>query len=679
MKENKTLKIISYILLPILIGIIMIALVYSLAKDSYYTQLNTYFQTTDFEEEYISSLSRLAKRAIYLDDGYKYNYENKNFSEGTIYYYKEEGENRIYYIDLNNQKYNLKLMDNYVLIKYKDKVVTNVNNLEEVSVESIKQFIENQEGQKVNIVKGQLKSTSFKGSGANYRNNFTFNYYHTEIEDKNDKDSTMVVSETAVYEDFEIYSTYKEEFVLNDYDKFVIEAINKVSKYEDVIYFMVPINSVLIIIISVYLIMSIGHTKGKDGIDLNDLDKIPLEILAIILGIIVAVGNAVIFEIGLRVAEEYYKLVVSGIITEYFVIYTLTAIAITTIIKRIKSKTFMESSIIGKILKWCKKVIIELRNVSKEFTKSMKNTSKLIMYTILYLIIMLLIIAIFENEFGVFLDIAITIYVFYQIIKRINCFERIEKQLENIYNGEDRQRLMEEDFTREFNKIINYINDISNGFENAMQEGIKSERLKTELITNVSHDIKTPLTSIINYVDLLKKENIDNEKAKEYIDILENKSLRLKRLTEDLIEASKVSSGNVQLNLEKINIGELINQTTGEFEDRFKQRGLETIVKFPEEDVFIEADSRYMYRIIENLFSNIAKYASSNSRVYLDIFIKEGNVNICIKNISEEKLNISTDELMQRFVRGDKSRTTEGSGLRTFNNKKFNRTSKRKI
>ena len=208
-----------------------------------------------------------------------------------------------------------------------------------------------------------------------------------------------------------------------------------------------------------------------------------------------------------------------------------------------------------------------------------------------------------------------------------------------------------------------YINDIAGGFSNAIQESLKSERLKTELITNVSHDIKTPLTSIINYVDLIKKEDIQNEKIKEYVDILDKKSQRLKKLTEDLVEASKASSGNIKLNLEEIRVKELINQTIGEFKDKFESKNLIIETNMPEEDVKITADNRYMYRIIENLFSNITKYAQDGTRVYIDVKKKNKNIEISIKNISKDRLNISADELMQRFVRGDKSRFTEGSGL----------------
>lgn len=242
--------------------------------------------------------------------------------------------------------------------------------------------------------------------------------------------------------------------------------------------------------------------------------------------------------------------------------------------------------------------------------------------------------------------------------------EKIRDALKNIYEGKTDIELNENELKGVLKEMAIYIKDIAGGFSNAIEENLKSERLKTELITNVSHDIKTPLTSIINYVDLLKKEEIQDKKAKEYISILDQKSQRLKKLIEDLVEASKVSSGNVKLNIENIKIKELINQTIGEFKDKLEEKRLTVETKMPEEDLVIKADSRYIYRIIDNLFSNITKYALDGSRVYIDIENnKKSEIKISIKNISKEKLNISSDELMQRFVRGDKSRYTEGSGL----------------
>ena len=211
--------------------------------------------------------------------------------------------------------------------------------------------------------------------------------------------------------------------------------------------------------------------------------------------------------------------------------------------------------------------------------------------------------------------------------------------------------------------MAKYINDIAGGFTNAIEQSLKSERLKTELITNVSHDIKTPLTSIINYVDLLKKEDIQNAQIEQYIAVLDKKSQRLKKLIEDLVEASKVSSGNVKLNMEVINVKELLNQTVGEFEDKLEKKNLKIEMDLPNENVLIKADNRYLYRVIENVFSNISKYALEGSRVYIKLEKQKEEVYLEFKNISKDKLNISAEELMQRFVRGDKSRYTEGSGL----------------
>ena len=211
--------------------------------------------------------------------------------------------------------------------------------------------------------------------------------------------------------------------------------------------------------------------------------------------------------------------------------------------------------------------------------------------------------------------------------------------------------------------MAKYINDIAGGFTNAIEQSLKSERLKTELITNVSHDIKTPLTSIINYVDLLKKEDINNAQIEQYIAVLDKKSQRLKKLIEDLVEASKVSSGNVKLNMEVINLKELLNQMVGEFEDKLEKKNLKLEMDLPEENVLIKADNRYLYRVIENVFSNISKYALEGSRVYIKLEKQKEEVYLEFKNISKDKLNISAEELMQRFVRGDKSRYTEGSGL----------------
>ena len=215
------------------------------------------------------------------------------------------------------------------------------------------------------------------------------------------------------------------------------------------------------------------------------------------------------------------------------------------------------------------------------------------------------------------------------------------------------------------------LNSITDGMNKAIADRVKSERFRTELITNVSHDIKTPLTSIVNYVDLMEKEEIDNEKVREYLDVLSRQSARLKKLIDDLMEASKAATGNLNVNFERCELGVMLTQTAGEYEDKLKKAGLELVVTKPEEAVYIMADRRHLWRIFDNLMNNICKYAMPGTRVYLDLTrvsrlsgdaLRPGAA-VTFRNISKSRLNVSEEELMERFVRGDSSRNTEGSGL----------------
>lgn len=249
------------------------------------------------------------------------------------------------------------------------------------------------------------------------------------------------------------------------------------------------------------------------------------------------------------------------------------------------------------------------------------------------------------------------------LIKDAIMKERLRKGVQEIASGNVNYQIPVEDMQGTSREMAEKINNIGNGLQRAVEKSIKSERLKTDLITNVSHDIKTPLTSIINYVDLLKRENIENPKVQGYLDILESKAQRLKTLTEDVVEASKVSSGNIVLEYMDVNLVEMLNQTVGEFEEKFRMRDLTIVTNLPEEPAVVYADNRRLWRVLENIFNNAAKYAMPGTRVYADLWIEEQKVVFSIKNISEQQLNISADELTERFIRGDVSRSTEGSGL----------------
>jgi signal transduction histidine kinase len=261
-------------------------------------------------------------------------------------------------------------------------------------------------------------------------------------------------------------------------------------------------------------------------------------------------------------------------------------------------------------------------------------------------------------------DILVGIYLYKQNIDR----DMIIKVIKNIRNGNVKDKVDLRRLHTDNIPLAEAVNSIGEGIEKAVNTSIKDEKLKADLITNVSHDIKTPLTSIINYVGLIKRENIDNPKIRDYVEILDEKSNKLKQLTEDLLEVSKISSGNISIQFVRINFVEFINQTIGECYEKFESKSLQPVFKPEKSDIQIEADPRHLWRVIENLFNNICKYALPGTRVYMDMKIRadenaKNKVILLIKNISANELKVDADDLTERFIRGDESRTTEGSGL----------------
>ena len=213
-----------------------------------------------------------------------------------------------------------------------------------------------------------------------------------------------------------------------------------------------------------------------------------------------------------------------------------------------------------------------------------------------------------------------------------------------------------------FKEFAIQLNSLAGAAQVAAERQMKSERMKTELITNVSHDIKTPLTSIINYVDLMKKPHSEEDHAI-YLDVLDRQSLRLKKLIDDLMEMSKASSGNMTVEMGQVDAVEAVNQALGEFSDKLESVNLTPVFRHPNFPVIMQADGRLVWRVLSNLLSNAIKYAMPDTRLYIDLMVLQGNAVLAIKNISRDQLNVNADELMERFVRGDTSRNTEGSGL----------------
>lgn len=333
-----------------------------------------------------------------------------------------------------------------------------------------------------------------------------------------------------------------------------------------------------------------------------------------------------------------------------------------SLVRRIKAKTLYKNSILAFLMG-------RMQGVANQGTLNRKITLSMVALFVLWFFIECAAMnAAGEYNMGeaVLLQVVmggIWLLVFAYVNRIVRKLSIIMEGVKKIRGGDLTYQIPTDGKQDHLNRLAQDINSLSDGLGNAVDDMLRSERLKTELISNVSHDIKTPLTSIITYVDLLKRENIQPEKAQEYVEVLDQKSQRLKVLTDDLFEAAKASSGAMATEITKIDIGALVCQAAGEFSEKFEKSELELKNSIQDNNWFVQADGRLAWRIMENLFSNATKYAQPNSRVYVDAERKGQMIEIVVKNVSAYELNISAEELMERFTRGDKSRNTEGSGL----------------
>lgn len=633
----RVLKNISYVLFPIFLTILVLLIVclsYPLERHAIKEGLD-YYETNTFAENYALEIFSSLNAVTFLKDNndgdiFSYEYiqterlENDDEANELNYYYEYYGNNVIWLIIDNNTK----------------KAYTNLEySLETSSIQNIKDTIM-QNQRYWNSENGIIETT------VNKLNNDNIEYIESGLRQESFEtiESNTYTIYTAVLDDLE----YVDNIAMN---RVLYNTLSSVSQQA---VFAIPFLIILIIALVPIIIVGVGRTRKQEGIKLNWYDKILVEIAAFISMFIGAIGACFTISVSGMNTMTSFVLGISVICVGIFIMYLACILFFETVVKRLKTHTFIKTTFIY----W-------IYDKIRGFLKDIKITKKLVLYFILFILANLVCFGIlWSNGFPGFVLTVLLYGVTYSFLsKRIKSYAKISETVHELYNGNTEIEIDENQMVKEMQETAKEINDIAGGLSNAIEEKLKSERLKTELITNVSHDIKTPLTSIINYVDLLKKENIQGEKAIEYLNILDSKSQRLKKLTEDLVEASKASSGAIKLNMERLNVNELIKQVSGEFEDKFKVHNLEEIIAFPENDVYINADSRYMYRVLENMYSNISKYAMEGTRVYTDILQKDNTISIELKNVSKQKLNISVDELMQRFVRGEASRNTEGSGL----------------
>ena len=451
------------------------------------------------------------------------------------------------------------------------------------------------------------------------------------------------------------------EHVGSDWDGDLFEQANAMVTYgwnlRYRIYGIMLLAVALGIGIFVFLMCSAGHRRGHAELVLTWLDRAPFDIClgaACAVFLLLSVGVVWVVDVTRSWVVECTAVCVGALCAGWLLLLLLLSFAV-----RVKQGKWWRNTISWHVFASLKRLAVKMYENLPLLAKTLLAMGGLAILELTGIAVTSV------DADGRFMwlwgleKVALTVAAFLVALQMRTLKEGGQKLAEgDLTHRVDTSRMLSE-----FRAHGESLNSISVGMLRAVDERMKSERFKTELITNVSHDIKTPLTSIINYVDLLDKEEIENRQAQEYIEVLKRQSGRLKKLIEDLIEASKASTGNLSVNLERLDAGVSVVQTTGEFEEKLRENDLELLIRRPEEPIYIRADSRHLWRVIDNLMNNICKYAQPNTRVYINLEHQADHVVLTFRNTSRYPLNITSEELMERFVRGDSSRNTEGSGL----------------
>ena len=434
-------------------------------------------------------------------------------------------------------------------------------------------------------------------------------------------------------------------------DEALLYRVNKWNSDRQILIGNTAVITVCLILAALclsYLISSTGKAAGSEEIHLTSFDSLYADLnLLLIAGIIAACSMEFYNVLDIRYTSENLMRLAMMVITA--AVSSFLLILILSLARHIKKGTIVKHTVIYIVLSGTAEALIKMA------------ASGPLMYKTIGSAILIILASVYVADNPVLIAVIIIGSVYF-IYNKVTSFQKIQEGLQIAKNG-DYEYKIELDGNGEFRQLSEDINEITSGLKIAVQNEVKSEKQKTELITNVSHDIRTPLTSIISYVDLLKREGLTSQNAPKYLDVLERKSNRLKKLTEDLFEAAKATSGSIEPKFEKVHINSLIEQVLGELDEKIHESNLTFKVTASNEKIYAKADGRLLSRVMENLLSNIFKYALKDSRVYIVISEDENYVSVSFKNISAYELNISVDELMERFKRGDESRSSEGYGL----------------
>ncbi len=420
------------------------------------------------------------------------------------------------------------------------------------------------------------------------------------------------------------------------------------------------------LLLTVFLCCGAGHKAGTEGVYLNWFHRLPGDVLLCLLFL----GGAGAVGLGVAIVANAYGdlpmfMQLIGVGLGVAAAAALGLAALVTVCARCKARTLLRNTWTWAVCAWCWKVFVRLWGWCWGLFEAMGQAVqaipliwKAVMGCMAYA---LFTITTFERGAGLWLLVSFAAAAY--LCTWAYQWKRIRHGTQEIIGGNPSYHIDTRRMLPDLKGHADELNNLGHAISTAVDERVKSEHFKAELITNVSHDLKTPLTSIINYVDLLKKEDIDNPKAAEYIEVLDRKSQRLKKLTEDLVEASKASTGNLTVNWERLDWAQLTDQALAECGERLEAQRLTVIRTLPGEPLWVEADGRHLWRVLDNLLTNCAKYALPGTRVYVDLRRSGEQAVLSVKNISRDPLDVPAERLMERFVRGDESRNQAGSGL----------------
>ena len=669
MKKLKNIFLLGFLIcLSIFLGINISFLAYSYNADFTYNLMTSdvqengmhietnYFKSKYFNQKVMNSILTNLKYSV-IDSENEDKYSSNAGAMGSYYYDYNEG---IYYYD-SEDNINMTEKELAENLKSESKIILN-------EMRGIEYFIKNNTTGEITTNTDYKTLNDFKENASGY--------YQAKFENNNLVNRKIGNTEYKPISRYFYYAENQAIDVNDDIDAYI--SISKklidsnpfeygysyyqqiVNKYEKCLELGIPMGLLSLIFFVVYMIMNFKLPKTKREF-WNYYNKIPLEVIVTLLSIDIALI--------VTIAEEPNAFVNQFCIIPIFILLFYFILIIKQLSNFERKRDFFKTS-------WCVKVIIWLLKKMKSGIKEMRNaikqnkdfdlTKKIVTVAILCVVAEFIVLTMSGSwiEFFVLIILfGIQLWFLIYFVNKLGYLNEIMKGVHRIKEGEINYKIEEKNDIY-FSSLANDINNISQGLENSIEQRIKSERMKSELITNVSHDLKTPLTSIINYVELIKKEeNIQPEYLKDYVQVLDKKSKRLKILIEDLFEASKASTGNIELELVRLDLKQLLQQSIGELEDKLEEANLSLRVNLTEEDTYVLADGRRLYRVFENLLCNISKYSLKNTRVYIDVTKEDGKIITTMKNISSYELNFDPDEIMERFKRADESRNTEGSGL----------------